>query len=226
MLHGMCSAVAYGFAEKFRDVQAFLDVCEKSWVRGHSGSGVAFTGVDSMSEFRCLRVRKKSESLRINSSPSNSSHSTGGDIPVAILCLWGRKHDSRQNTLGSLAGVKKQRGDEKVEITLNLEVLKHQAGKTVVNTKRALVSSARMARQVGQYNLCTRCFSRMCTRLCHLTFEHAISIIVCFILIPLKHILNNHRTSFLLFSKTHHFSTIGSTENYKIIVPTEIRRVE
>ncbi|XP_073392423.1 uncharacterized protein [Physcomitrium patens] len=70
-------------------------------------------------------------------------------LHVAILCLWGRKHDSRQNTLGSLAGVKKQRGDEKVEITLNLEVLKHQAGKTVVNTKRALVSSARMARQVG-----------------------------------------------------------------------------
>lgn len=48
---------------------------------------------------------------------------------------------------------RKQRGDEKVEITLDFAELKQRAADAASSTKKALVSSAGNVRQVARFNL-------------------------------------------------------------------------
>lgn len=144
MLHGLNSAVARGLWGEHRVVHAQLGVRGRGCVlrRGDVGSGCHGMGT-AFPSGEGFGVLSELVSFRIASFPSSSS----APLPIPVRCQGGRRHHRRREL--PVDSGRKQRGDEKVEITLDFAELKQRAADAASSTKKALVSSAGNVRQSG-----------------------------------------------------------------------------
>lgn len=144
MLHGVSPAGAQDLCGKYR---GDLGLCRSRCVPRRRDGGIGGgDGLGAVPHFGGFRLR----SDRVDSLPSCGFFrlSSGGVNPITVRSFGGRRHNRRREPPGGLVGVRKQRGDDKVEITLDFDELKQKAGEAAVTTKRALVSSVGKARQV------------------------------------------------------------------------------
>ncbi|KAG0559202.1 hypothetical protein M758_10G085100 [Ceratodon purpureus] len=148
MLHGVSSAVVHGlsgggFAR--RGVCGEVGVLGRRCVLRRGDGGVLCDGIGSVSHFGGFRERSNLVNVRVDSSGSFG----GGGNAITVAGFGGRRHNRRREAPGGSVSARKQRGDDKVEITLDFEELKQRAGEAAVASKRALVSSVGKARQAG-----------------------------------------------------------------------------